>query len=338
MRCGALAQALRRARVNPLVLAKSFDGLASGLLKSLGVAVEAVDNEFDEEGDAANTLAVARERGARQVVIDNYALGEPYRNALRRGGLRVTVVDDLAEAEQISCDCILNQNMGAASLLSRYREIAPTAKGYLLGQEYVLLREDLLERGDQVRRERSKGSGSVMCAERRPTLLVAMGGSDVYDLTPRIVARVSPLAELWEEIVVVCGPGMSDPTEEAVRRAAALAPRFEVFRSPNLADLYARCDVAITAGGSMTHELTYFGVGMVLIQVAENQRVICEGFKSRGLAAVHAVDDLETPGFVESVQSLSLDKEELVDLRHRLMEAVDGRGGARVARAITQGE
>ncbi len=284
MRCVALAQGLRRAGWNPLFVCRTLDGAASAILHSYGFSFHLVPDDASQEKDAALTATLAAQTGARFAIVDHYGLQEPFRLVLKSAGLAVMVMDDIADQDCITADIILNQNLGAESFEPRYHKIAPGAS-LLLGASYVMFREEILS-GAQAAREKRPARWKELSAGARPKIMITFGGSDIQGYTPQAMEILTECRELWDDAIVVRGPGMKDPN--LIARIDALASEgFCVLDNPAMAEVMAQSDIAITAGGSSTYELALYGVAMIIVQVADNQKHICAEWRKRGLAEVN---------------------------------------------------
>ena len=175
MRCIALAQGLLKEGCAPLFISKTLDGASSKILSQYQIQFVSISDSLSEEEDAEATLRLAFEKKARLLVIDNYALGEKFRQRMKKAGLKSLVVDDIAEANTITADIILNQNMGAETYLEKYRAIASDAGQYLLGANYAMFREDILQRGADARSSRASHLNELFIG-RKPDLIVTFGG------------------------------------------------------------------------------------------------------------------------------------------------------------------
>ena len=335
MRCLALAQALRRNGFTPAFIMKRYDDVAGEILARYQFAPIFLPDGIDETQDAVAVRKIVEERGAELVILDNYDLGEPFRVAIRRAGCPLLVIDDLAEAGMVSANVILNQNVGASVLVDRYHHIAPDAGIFLLGEKYSMFREDILEKGERARRERKARLDELAHSGRKPDVLITFGGSDVRGLTPLAMEQLKVFHELYHEVYVACGPGISGGRlREHICTIARDIPRMSFLSQPDLSELMGTVDIAITAGGSTAQELAYFGVAMIIIQVAENQRIICGGFQDKHLAKVLDMESRLEENLSSAIGSLLQNPDEIKAFAEGGMRTFDGDGCTRIIHAL----
>lgn len=335
MRCLALAQALRRNGFTPVFLVKKYDGVAGEILARYQFTPIFLPDDLDEIQDAEAVRKTAEEQGAALVILDHYGMGESFRITIRRAGFPLLVIDDLAEAEIISADAILNQNMGASALCDRYHHIAPVAGIFLLGERYSMFREDILEKGERSRRERKARLDEIASGGRKPDILITFGGSDVRGLTPLAMEQLKVYHELYHEVFVACGPGISKGMLwKSICALVRDIPRMSVLSQPDLSELMGSVDIAITAGGSTAQELAYSGVAMIIIQVAENQRIICSGFQEKRLARVLEAKPCLEENLSSAIGSLLRNPQEIRAFAEGGMQTFDGDGCTRIIHAL----
>jgi UDP-2,4-diacetamido-2,4,6-trideoxy-beta-L-altropyranose hydrolase len=259
----------------------------------------------------AETLEHAGKTSARMMVTDYYELTADYHAAVMRT-LRVTALDDLA-ARALPVDLVVNGSAGADQL--RYRGAATTQ--YLLGPRYILLRPEFGEWTGRATLERVR------------RVLVTTGGSDRYELAPRLAGwAVEALGAV--DVDVVVGP-MFAATPRTWPARVVLHHDPEDIRS-----LMRSADLALCAGGQTLYELAATGTPAVAVQVATNQ--------SHNLAALAATGTVVVAGDVRdpdvktklttALTTLADDPRRRATMSERGRRAVDGQGGARIARAI----
>ena len=337
MRCIAMAQALQHLGARPLFVTRKLDGLSEKILSSFQFTPEFIDDELTEAGNAASTAEIACREKAPLLIVDHYDLGETFRSIIRETGRSLLVIDDIAVSPSITADIILNQNCGAGNLLPRYRSIAPETTTFLIGEEYVMLRDDILEKGTGIRKERPDRLESIASGDIKPDIMIIYGGSDVKQLTPLTLEVMRDFRDDYGELFVVIGPGMTDQDLlERVKQAAGDLPRTRLLYNPDLAEYMARVDLAITAGGSTTHELAFFGVAMIICQVADNQDVICNGFGSKDLAGIVRMGSDYRDALSREIRNMFKTPEKIKTLSLAGMKLIDGHGRERIASILAR--
>lgn len=274
----------------------------------------------------AGARAVAEVVAAKRIdclCVDHYGLGASFERAARGAARVVAVLDDLADRRH---DCDLLVDSGPLRRASDYARCGTGSARLLLGPRYALMRPEVV-RSRRARRPRRSG--------RRGRLLVTLGGADPAGLSGRILGTLPPGEKTGLDTLLVVGPA-NRRRRALVRQAAAAGVRC-VVAPRDLARWMAAASLAVTAGGVTASELACVGVPMVIVVAAENQRESARGLvRARAAVALDGTTAAGIRGVGAAVCRLAKDP-----LRRRRMAAagrrlVDGRGAARVARALTQ--
>ncbi len=269
----------------------------------------------------------AREFGADAVVLDNYSAKLEEAETLSAAGFKVVVVDDLFRPWP--ADLLVNPNAGAG--LEDYPHASPDAE-VVAGVQYALIPEELVLAARNAEKMGGGGQGRV---------LVVFGGSDPAGLTSPVMRGLLAI-ESCSALDVVLGPLVKAAVADEVRGLAADAGgRAQVHEAPkSLAALFARADVAVSAGGITKYELALFGVPAVLAAVADNQVASCRAMSEAG-ACIYAGEAFgDSAVRPEKLVELAVDMMGHRQMREDLSAAaramVDGRGAERVAARIAE--
>jgi len=170
----------------------------------------------------------------------------------------------------------------------------------------------------------------------RPTLLVAMGGSDPHQLTlvaARALAKLDPVFRAR----FVIGPGVAGKATVA-KAVVALAPNFETLEgADDLATEYASADLALAAFGVTAYELAAYGVPALYLCLNEDHALSASAFEdagiglSLGLAARAQAGDIS-----QAVWALLTDSARRREMRAAGLMTVDGEGASRIAADLSQ--
>lgn len=340
MRCLTLAQALRQrgAEVSFLCRAQSGDLrariIAEGFeVASLTAPLSAYGDDADMpahapwlgtswRADARETVSLLGAHGAVDwLIVDHYALDHRWENEVRRAARALMVIDDLADRRH-DCDLLLDQNLTVDA--GRYDPLLPAGCARLLGPRYALLREEF---------ESARGSPRARDGSVR-RVLIFQGGVDADDCTGRAIEAVACLghADLAVDVVV----GATNPRADEIERRCAELPRCAFHRqATNMAELMARADLAIGAGGGAMLERAALGLPAIVFALADNQIPGCQAMASLG-----GILYLGRPGDgdvadTESALRVCLRSPELMrGMTARLAALVDARGAPRVADAL----
>ncbi|MBR0953432.1 UDP-2,4-diacetamido-2,4,6-trideoxy-beta-L-altropyranose hydrolase [Bradyrhizobium canariense] len=256
------------------------------------------------------------------LVVDHYALDARWERALRRPGLCILAIDDLANRPH-DCAFLLDQNL-VLGMETRYQPLVPETCRYLLGPGYALLRPEF----PQLRRSLAARSGAVN------RILICFGGTDPSNETGKALGAVRRLsfATLAVDVVIGRGNPNADLVEQQCREmnGAALHPGAE-----NMAELMARADLAIGAGGVMSWERCCLGLPTVAIGIAENQVGVLTALAATG-ALVHlgAAASVTEEGIAQALHSLLCNAGQVRSMSETALALVDGDGVERVRRAV----
>ena len=323
MRCIALAQALEDAGGRAVfALADSTAGIQARLAEESCEEL-AVAGVAGSEDDAAQTIALAREKQVDWIVVDGYQFGEDYQRALKAAGCKVLFLDDYGHASHYWAEVVLNQNAQASASLYSARESSTRLS---LGPDYCLLRREFAAWRGWKREIAPTGS----------KVLVTMGGSDPDNCTATVIEALC--SQSGVDVTVIAGG--SNPYFESLQRLTAQSGgRFRLLRSvTNMPELMAWADIAVSGAGSTCWEMCLLQLPMVLIDLADNQKPIARALEQLG-AAIHlgSSGDVTTSEIAKRVASLLASESERTALSRTCGKLVDGRGAERVLGELSRG-
>lgn len=211
-------------------------------------------------------------------------------------------IDDHGLSPREPVDLLLDQTAGADPGLY------PHAGRVLVGPRYVLLRRSL------VALAQTRASGGPETGRGDPDgpvdLLVVRGGAptpEVVEFFDAVLSHLDPAG--WRVRLLTGG---QDPGEAM-----------------------ASADLALSAAGSTSWELSLLGVPAVLVAVAENQEPVGRGVGAAGAARYlgphHELDPVAVAG---ALVELAADPASCADLARGGRALVDGQGAARVATRV----
>lgn len=268
MRCLSLAEALRRRQVDVAFVCRALPGDMAALItaRAFDLCMLARDDTRvqhddllpDWEEDAAGTLGVLSRRPADWLVVDHYGLDERWERKLRPCARKILVVDDLANRPH-ECDLLLDQNY-FVDAETRYAGLIPRASQALLGPRYALLRPEF----EAFRAPAKARDGSVK------RILIFLGGTDPDNATEKAVVALQRLADSALDFDVVVGG--SNPHRQRIETICSNDPRFRYHcQAENMAELMAKADLALGAGGATNWERCFLGLPAIVVATATNQ-------------------------------------------------------------------
>lgn len=165
----------------------------------------------------------------------------------------------------------------------------------------------------------------------RPTVLVAMGGSDPHGLTLR---AAKALAELDSNLRIrfVIGAGMKDAAGVA-RGLVALKTNYETVEgADDLSTEYASADVALCAFGVTAYELASFGTPAIYLGLTDDHASSASAFADAGMGiSLGVAAKVEDAEIARTVQWLLGKPAARRDMRQAGLSLMDGQGAARIA-------
>lgn len=327
MRCLCLAGALERSGARIWFICREMPGDLTALVEREGFSV--IRLPAPDSGDVGQTLPAAWARDcaetraaledvqAEWLIVDHYGLGAPWERAIRGSGVRVLVIDDLADRPH-ECDVLLDQNYAGSETNTRYTRLVPDRCRLMLGPRYALLQPQYVRLRSALVPRRGE--------PRR--VLVFFGGTDATNETAKALrALATPeLADLAVDVVL----GANHPAQAQIAALVREHPRAALYRDlPTLAGLMFRADLALGAGGTATSERLCLGLPSVVVTVAHNQEnaIACLAQAGAVLWAGRA-DEVTEEDLRASILRAVRDPPKVPPL-------VDGYGAARVSAAVS---
>lgn len=326
IRCLTLADELKAKGVKVNFICCNEAGNLIGLIKNKGYTVYELPSNIDLDLDTENCLELLKTQPVKAdwLIVDNYSLGSSFETRMRPYTGHIMVIDDMAD-RQHDCDLLLDQNF-CTDMETRYNGLISSSCRKLIGPQYALLRPEFVYfRGKSLKRK-----GSVK------KILISMGGSDPTNQTDKVLKAVQllELHEITLDVVV----GASNPYKEEIKHICSTLPQAAFHcQADNMAQLMAKADLAIGAGGSTTWERCCLGLPSILLILSDNQLNIAKTLAEKKLiinlgwykdiTAYHIKDAIE--GLISQAGRRNM-------MGAKGMKLVDGRGAARVAREILE--
>jgi len=282
-RCLVLADQLRQKGASVIFACRGIAGNLIDFIEKKGYLVKkvptnAADTGFELDWTTDIQAVIQYCMPALQtrfdwVIIDHYGLDSRWEKHIRPYCTNIAVIDDLADRAH-DCDVLVDQNY-YLNKNTRYDKLVPEHCRKLLGPQYALLRPEFMEKKCLIELPRKKVG----------RILVFFGGSDLTNQTYKTLCGLEKLEANFIIDVVV---GSINPHKNSIEDLCKNRPNtnFHVQVS-NMADLMAKADLAIGAGGSATWERCILGLPTITIVVADNQLQI-----SHDLAKIGVIQNL----------------------------------------------
>lgn len=328
MRCLTIAEALKnKSQVGfvcadkesaQLVHAKGFDAYVldtdyCDMESELPLWVQLLGNRADYAPESARGKGETPTN--RVFLVDSYYVTNTYLEGLAAYG-QVVLLDDMAK-QPWNVTKLINYNVFAKEeMYQALRSPYPTK--YYMGGRYIPIRKDFCGRKYQVK-------------EQVADVLITTGGGDVENIAGQILDRI------WKEKCryhVVTG--RFNPHFETLQTYAKKKKNVYIYHDvEDMATLMAKCDVAVTAGGTTVYELSAIGVPFVCFSYAENQEgltlYIGNGEVAGYGGAYHKDREGTLNGIATQVEALIKKKELREAYSEKERQLVDGCGAGRIA-------
>jgi spore coat polysaccharide biosynthesis protein SpsF len=302
-----LARALRDREGIGAVFALSGSDDAALPIRRAGFQVATLDSDCDLE-------SLIDTNGPDMLLLDGRE--GPSRAELKtlKHGIAVTAVVDDGHDRRLACDYAYYPPVpGALALDWSGSSTLPR-----VGWEWAVL-------GLNPSAARKRVSAS------RPTVLVAMGGSDPRGLTPRVARALAALNSTYR-IRFIVGAGTKD-ADVVARGLVALKTNFETVEgADDLSVEYANADVALCAFGVTAYELAACGIPAIYLGLTEDHVASASAFMDAGmgfnLGLADKVSDTDIALAVEWLLNKPAARREM---RRQGLSLLDGQGAARIA-------
>lgn len=300
--------------LSKLVTAKHIDVLTISLTQEYKTA----NNIQLQIYDSIQTSLLLEDLQPDLVIVDHYSLNEVWENKINRFGLKIMVIDDLADRNH-HCDILLDQN-DLNKHSSRYNALVSESCELLLGPKYVMLRDEF----------KPSLAASYQPPESIKRLLLFFSLGDDKGETLKAMAGVEGSRGEFEVDIVV---GKSNPNLDEIKKKCAENSWEFHCQVDYMSELMMKADLIIGGGGSTSWEKCFLGIPSLSVILAENQVEITESLENHG-----AIINLGSYGNVlPSSYSSVLDKLNTQTLKEMSSQAsllVDGKGIYRVAKSI----
>jgi UDP-2,4-diacetamido-2,4,6-trideoxy-beta-L-altropyranose hydrolase len=272
MRCLTLADFLssRGARIS--FVCRELPGDLTHLIEGKGYPVHRITLKtpgWEEDAEKSAVFATEAGMGFEWLIVDHYRLDARYERRMRRLGVKILAIDDLADRPH-DCDLLLDQNLHKNMEL-RYQGLLPAHCLPLLGPQYALLRPEFFEARLKLRPRRGE----------LKRILVSFGGADPTNETAKVMAALELLETGSPALDVVVGSANLDAA--SVQAACAARKEWSFHNQvDNMAELMSRADLALGGGGGTTWERCFLGLPSLTVVVADNQREPTEAVAEKG--------------------------------------------------------
>lgn len=281
MRCLTLAEVLRQKGISVSFACRPLPGNMMTLIEARGHTLRTLPGDDprdqveellpDWEKDAAGMAEILNDIGTVDwLIVDHYGLDYRWERAIRPFVRRIMAIDDLANRRH-ECDLLLDQNY-YLDADTRYAGLIPESTQTLLGPRYALLRPEF----EAFRHQARSRNGLVK------TILVFLGGTDPDNVTAKAIRAMQSARNVKPEFHVVVGG--SNPHRKQIEAICRGDPRFRYqCQAENMAELMAKADLTLGAGGATTWERCFLGLPAIIVATATNQIKTTQDLAANGV-------------------------------------------------------
>ena len=318
MRCLSIAVQLRK--IGADVVFVLADARPASIIEDSGFAYIVLDSIWnDMETEIKGFADYLTDNQIKTVLLDSYFVTEKYLQALSKIA-KVCYIDDL-DKFIYPVHTIINYSLQCnKNYEKRYFDMGYNTK-FLLGGKYVPLREEFDFLPYDVRRQVGK-------------VMITTGGTDRLNITTKIIERIMSNPELrtLEYHIIV---GRFNMNKDVIMNVAKPHPNIVIHENTSRISYFMReCDVAISAAGTTTFELTACGIPSICLEIADNQNgaVVWEDsgcMLYAGNAYKNQLDCLKQCEI--ALEKLCSDYKLRVEMSNNMQKMVDGKGAKRIA-------
>lgn len=217
-------------------------------------------------------------------IVDHYYLDRSFEEKLYPY-TKVVVIDDLVNRKH---QCHMLIDAWVLREPSEYRELVNPDCILCVGKEYNYVKEAF----SKLKHTDSKTG--------LPRVLVNFGGSDPAHacLNTAIAIKDGELNKLYEFTIL---SGMSNPDHDKIKDLLKNLPNITVQRHcSDMPELFSRIDFAIGAAGGMNTERNVTGIPSIVVEIADNQKGVCDFIRKFSLGECLTVQELTQPSLVNA--------------------------------------
>lgn len=278
---------------------------------------------FANSGETPEILRDKWPGGAAVLVVDGYDLDAEFESACRPWAERIVAIDDLADRPH-DADILVDHNIGRVA--DDYRALVGDDCRVLAGAGFSLI-------AAEYRRLREKGVPRTIPGDREIQIAVSLGGgnSDVTERALAIIYDAIDMLKSTRKTTVV----VSTDAQAKSAMARGHTPRTGLS-ADEMAQLFARADIAVGAGGVSLLERCCLGVPGLVMTVAANQRPGTEAANAVGACRDMGPAERVSPGAIaKAIDDLVENAAEWRDFSDAASRLTDGCGADRVAAALS---
>lgn len=333
-RCLTLTDQLSRSRYEVTFFTRANKGHLVELIKSRACRVRSLppisDESFNGDDcvtwpksyaleDATQTISCANGELFDWMIVDHYGIDSVWEIYTKGVYKHLLVLDDLAN-RQHDCNMLVDQNLGRK--ISHYQALLNENAVRLCGPDYALLRPEFSASRARALKRRE--------AHRLQSILIFMGGTDVNNITCRVLEGLwDGHSEAFKNIYVVMGsnaPSLNnvrDMLEKFNCSTELLIDTDQIHKYMMLSD------ISVGGAGGAAWERCCLGLPSFVVIIADNQVEGSKALVNAGAAQVITQLELSKGTLTETILLLEK-KGQFRSMSASAASICDGYGASRV--------
>ncbi|NVK37111.1 MAG: UDP-2,4-diacetamido-2,4,6-trideoxy-beta-L-altropyranose hydrolase [Gammaproteobacteria bacterium] len=315
MRCLRLAKALDEyGFCSHFIVTEQSVGAVNMLQeRGFGVMMIPVFQNQIEDAKACEKLLISA-NDDDYLVVDHYALDHEWERNFMSKGMRVVVIDDLANRSH-KCHSLID--FGLHRHEEEYRVLCDESTMILTGANYILLDKRFREVKKQAAIKRKN-------LDVIKHVYLGFGGTDPNNLSVKCIRQLLGFSII--EKITVTTSRLNIHLDTLLNFSHD--PRVHIHvESEKIADLLIEADLAIGSLGVSALERVCVGLPSICVVMADNQAGNASVMKAQGLAVVCDQATLDA-SIHQALQKDSLQR--LIDMSSKCLQCIDGLGVDRV--------
>ena len=242
------------------------------------------------------------------LVLDGYEFDKDYQISLKRGGIKLVVVDDW-HREKIISEVVVNHAEGVA--INNYEVDDGTM--LFIGAPYAMLKSEYLE---LAQKDFVKANDNAV--------FVCLGGADVNNDVIKVIQKLESIKK-YKEIYVVTGSAYqyNKELQNEIENSALTIRWSSNLNAQQMIEVMSRCDSAVTSPSTIAYEYLCRKGLLYVMKTADNQQLLLNGLIKAGVA----IDFSEFP-------VVDMLKDSLIKNQHALFDGSQSKRFKRIFRAL----
>lgn len=326
-RCLTLADSLRNKGAEIEFAVSAPSASIKELIGSKNFKLHVLSNNnqtFDWQEDARSVMNLLGQVGSYDwLIVDHYLLHEKWEALFYKAGLKLLVIDDLAQHRH-HCHYLLNQTFNVCA--NSYAGLVNNDAHLLLGAQYALLRPEFNHIKQQMQFRQNN--------YHMPKIHVFFGSTDPFSYAYKF-SKI--LLENFEYLALKVVTLSHDHADWKTLRQI-FPQRIEIHglvsdMALNMAD----CDLAFGAPGMATWERGALGISGIYLATNDNQINILNHLQEQGFCYfLGSASQIEEDYFIERFREILRDQEKLQAMSQYGFDSIDALGCQRVSEMIME--